>query len=492
MQSKAPSTSSSFAIDILKLVSGTTISQLIVVLAAPFLTRLYGPEAYGLLAIFTSITSIIGVIVCMRYELAIMLPKTDEEAANILGLCLLCVIVISGFTVPVLYFGGDLLLSVLKAPGLSPYLILIPPFVFISGIFLALNYWNSRTRHFGRLSIARVSSSIVTACTQLCAGFAGYATGGILIGASLVGSIVSTGVLGGQILRDDRIILRKNISWSGMLNGMKRYKKFPLIDSFSALLNTISWQLPIFLLSAFFSTTIVGFYSLGFTILQFPMSLIGSAIAQVFFQRAAEAYHQGTLDSLAENIFKVLLKLSVLPMLLIAVAGKDMFIIVFGAAWGEAGIYAQILSFWAIFWFISSPLSTICSVREKLTLSLSMTILNFITRLLSLVVGGVLGSAILAITLFSVSGVFVYGLACIVFLKLAGVPVRRTLRSISNSLMITIPFLIPLVIVKIFAFQSIVIVALALLMLIVYCIYILLTDSSLHNLLTGLRRNNLN
>ena len=65
--------------------------------------------------------------------------------------------VVSGLTVLALYFGGDALLSLLRAPGLGPYLILIPPFVFISGVFLALNYRNSRARQFGRLSVARVT-----------------------------------------------------------------------------------------------------------------------------------------------------------------------------------------------------------------------------------------------------------------------------------------------------------------------------------------------
>ena len=72
----------------------------------------------------------------MRYEMAIMLPKTDEEAANLLGLCLLCVAVVSGLTVPALYFGGDALLSLLKAPGPGSYLILASPFVFAGGCFL--------------------------------------------------------------------------------------------------------------------------------------------------------------------------------------------------------------------------------------------------------------------------------------------------------------------------------------------------------------------
>ena len=72
----------SFAGDVLKLVSGTTIAQLVGILITPVLTRLYAPEAFGTLALFTSITSILGVIACMRYELAIMLPESDEEVAK--------------------------------------------------------------------------------------------------------------------------------------------------------------------------------------------------------------------------------------------------------------------------------------------------------------------------------------------------------------------------------------------------------------------------
>jgi len=273
MSEPPPVRSSPFATDVFKLVTGTTVAQVIAVLASPILTRLYGPEAFGFFAIFLSITGIIGVIACMRYELAIMLPENDQDTINLLGLSLVMVGFITVLTGVGLFLGGGVILALLQAPGLAPYLWLVPLFVCVSGIFLALNYWNSRTRHFGRLSVARVTSAVTTTGAQLSAGFAGHATGASLIGASLAGSVIATGVLGGQIWRDDRSLIKKSVSLQGMISGLKRYKKFPLIDSSSALLNTFSWQLPVLLLSGFFSPVIVGFYALGMRVLHAPMNL---------------------------------------------------------------------------------------------------------------------------------------------------------------------------------------------------------------------------
>jgi len=484
MSSPDPSRSSSFAADVLKLVTGTTLAQVITVLAAPIITRFYGPEAFGFLAIFTSITSIIGIIACMRYEMAIMLPKTDEEAANLLGLSLLCVGVVSGLTVPVLYFGGDALLSFLRASDLGPYLIIVPPFVFISGVFLALNYWNSRTRHFGRLSVVRVTSSLATTGTQLGAGFVGYTTGGSLVGASLVGVTVSTGILGSQIWRDDHAVLRRGVSWRGMLEGLKRYKNFPLFDSGSALLNTVSWQLPIFLLSTFFSPTVVGFYSLGFMVLQMPMSLIGGAIAQVFFQRASEARSDGTLSLLVENAFRLLLVVGTFPLLVVAIIGPDLFMVIFGKNWAEAGLYAQILSIWALVWFISSPLSTIWAVLEKQTFGLRVTTLNFVTRVISLVLGGISGSPTVALALFAFSGIFVYGYLNMKVLLFSGVQLSSARKHLFSSFKLFCPFGVILVGLKAVNAGSLFLIAMTCILGVIYYLYLIRTNDLIRTLIS--------
>lgn len=116
------------------------------------------------------------------------------------------------------------------------------------------------------------------------------------------------------------------------------------MDIWSSLLNVISLQLPTFLFSAFFSTAVVGYYALSMNVLQLHMSLIGAAISQVFFQRAAEAKFDGTLARIAEETFLRLSLIGVFPILLLAATGKDLFIVVFGPAWGEAGVFVQILA----------------------------------------------------------------------------------------------------------------------------------------------------
>jgi lipopolysaccharide exporter len=486
MPRSEPSRASAFAADVFKLVTGTTLAQAVAVLASPLLTRLYGPEAFGFLALFISITSILGVVACMRYEFAIMLPQEDREAANLLGLSLLSVAVVSGLTIPALYFGGGALLSLIRAPGLAPYLVLVPPYIFVSGVFLALNYWNSRTKHFGRLSVARVTSSLATVGTQLGAGFGGYATGGSLIGASLVGVSVSTGVLGGQIWRDDRALLRGSVSWRGMLEGLKRYRRFPLIDSGSALLNTASWQLPAFLLAAFFSPVVVGFYSLSFMVLQLPMSLIGSSIAQVFFQRAAEARSDGTLSHLVENVFRLLIMIGIFPILTVTIIGPDLFAVVFGENWTEAGVYAQILSIWAFVWFISSPLSTIWAVLEKQTFGMRVTTLNFVTRVGSLALGGMSGSPVVALSLFAGSGILVYGYLNVKMMLFSGVRLIDVRKHLLSSLRLFSLFGVLLVGLKAAGAEPPVLVVAACVAGLIYYLYIVQSDPAVRSLISGL------
>jgi len=473
---KTPLHSSSFASDVLKLVGGTIFVQVLTVLAYPLLTRFYSPETFGIAALFTSMTSIIGVVVCLRYEMAIMLPKRNEEAANLLGLCLIIATSISILLVPIIWVGQEPVLRLLNAPELAPYLWLIPPAVFLSGVFLALNYWNSRSKRFGRLSIARINASISTTGTQIGAGVAGYPTSGSLIGASIIGSAVSSLVLGGQIYRDDSRIFRESINPADMCLELKRYRKFPLINMLSALLNSISWQLPIFLLTAFFSPFIAGLYSICTGVLQFPMSFIGSSISQVFFQRAVESKVEGTLSSLVENVFKVLVLLGLFPMLILALIGRDLFEVVFGSAWSEAGIYAQLLGLWTFLWFISSPLSTLYIVLEKQELGLKINIVNIITRFLAIWMGGMLGNARISIALFAISGMLVYSYLILVIFRLSEIPIIKAAKIVFSNLKLFAPAGIMIIALKALLIDPWIQVGASSIIILIYYLFILRTE----------------
>ncbi|MDM8527699.1 oligosaccharide flippase family protein [Anaerolineales bacterium HSG24] len=430
---------SSFAGDVLKLVTGTTFAQVIAILAAPILTRLYDPEAFGVTALFVSITTIIGIIACMRYELAIMLPERDEEAANILAISIGFVLLISTLTSLIIWFGQQSLLNWLNVPELRPYLWLIPIMISANGIFFALSSWNSRTKRFGRLSITQIIQSFATTGGKVGAGLAGHTTGGGLIGSTVLGMITATLTLGGQTWHDDSHLLRQHITWRDMLIGVKRYRKFPLYHTWAGLFNTISWQLPNFFLVAFFSTTTVGYYALGSRMVRLPMSLIGGSIAKVFFQRASVAKNEGTLAIVVENVFQQLVKIGMFPSIILTFIGQDIFIFIFGESWAEAGVFVQILAPWTFFLFIASPMGTLFSVLERQEFSLYINIALFTSRLFVLALGGYLGNARFMLVLFGISGVLVYGSLNLIIITMVGIPLRKILYSLLFNFTLCIP-----------------------------------------------------
>lgn len=462
--------SNSFSGNVLKLVSGTAFAQVLGILISPIITRLFAPEAYGVAALFGSITGIMGVIACLRYELAIMLPKTNEEAANIFGASLCATLLITLLSAMIVIWGKNPIIRLTNAPGLATYLWLIPVAVFFSGLFSALNYWNSRSRHFGRLSVAQILSAVTTQATRLTAGFAGFVSAGILIGANILGSVVTAGALLVQIWKDDKKLFVSNIRFKGILNGFVRYKKFPIIDVWGGLLNTISWQLPALMLSSFFSISVVGFYALGLTVVKAPLGVVSSALAQVFYQKAAiEKNVQGKNGELVENLMDRLMFIGVLPTFILSMVGTELFSVVFGARWAEAGRYTQILAPWLFFWFISSPLSTLFLVYERQGAALSVHFIIFITRFISLYIGGVYQNIYLALGLFSATGIAAYAFVAAWNIRLAQANEKIILISFFKHIFYASPVLICLFIIKYtFDFGPILILFSALIVMIFY------------------------
>ncbi len=410
MTAPTPLKRSSFFTNVLKLVSGTTIAQAITVVTAPIISRLFLPESFGILSVFTSLVGIISIVASLRYEYAIMLPDDDSDAINIFAICVIIAVAISGVVGLALFFLGQSLANLLKAPDLFPFLWIVPIGLLIQGLFDAFNFWNARTKHFGRLSIARVAASLTTSALPIFLAYTGRADTAVLVFSWVAGTFVFTFVLASQVLRDKRTIVLRQVKRSKLLANLVRYRKFPLVDSWSSFINNFSWQLPSLVLLYYFSETVVGYYSLSSRLILLPMTLLGSALAQVFYQRTAELRSDPEkLAKSVELVFKRLAAIGLFPAVVLGIAGPELFGIVFGANWVEAGRYAQILSPWMFVLFISSPLSILFATLERQELSLIVNIIILASRFAALVIGGTTHNIYLTLIIWCTTGVLVYG-----------------------------------------------------------------------------------
>jgi lipopolysaccharide exporter len=482
---------STFTGDVLKLVSGTSIAQILAALFMLVLTRLFAPDAFGIYALFASIVSIISVISCFSYELSIALPKEDDDASNQLGVSILLSLITSLLLIPIIWFCGDWFLNVIKAPDLRPYLWFIPPIIFLGGIGTGhpgLNYWSFRNKQVLRQSITQVISVLVASILQLGLALVGYSTGGVLIIGALVGSAASTIWLGVKTWNSDRTIFVQSIRWGKMIEGVRRYRKFPIYTTWSLLLNSVSWQLPSFLLASYFSPQVVGFYALGDRVIKMPVNLIGGTLTRVFYPRAAEAIKNNTLSVLTESLFQRLIAFTFFPLVTLTFIGREVFIIIFGSNWAEAGEYTQILSLFMFMWFISSPLSSLYNVLEKQELILKFNIVNLVTRVLSLIIGGYYQSPHLALILFAISGIFVYGYLSLAIMSIAQVEWKKIIRNIFIRFLQFVPLGFILVLFKLFNFSPFLIVTTAGLGLTLYLIYTVNSDEEIKKFLLFSKR----
>lgn len=480
-----PRTHPNFATDVLRLATGTASAQLIGILAAPLIARLFAPQAFGELAIFASVAGIISVVSCLRYEITIYLPERDEEAANIV---VLSALLVSGVTlataVLVLVFGFQAL-RLAKMPQLGGWLWLLPLNVFISGMWTILNCWNQRKRRFGRITVLQVVTRVAMVGSQIALGLAGFSSGIALICTTIFGAFVTAALLAWQTVRGDYQLFAGSVSWHAIKELWHRYSKFPRFGMAAALLNSASFQLPVILLSGFFNAVVVGSYSFGLRVLRVPGMLIGTNVNRAFFPRVAEARHRGTLGQSVERALCYLITLSLFPCFLLALTGGQIFSLVFGSRWHEAGVYAQILSVWLFFWFISSPMNTVFAVLEEQALELRYQVANLLTRFAAMVIGGIMGNARVAVTLFTFFGVAVYGSYCLSVIRKSGASPGAVSRVFVSRLLLFLPAAVIIVLVRMFVPSSGVTVGAVIFILIAYYVNMLRTDSLARNAISG-------
>ncbi|MFA5455716.1 MAG: oligosaccharide flippase family protein [Sulfurimonas sp.] len=375
---------SEFSRNVLTLMTGTTIAQAIPIAISPILTRIYTPEDFGVFALYVAIASILSVVATGRYEMAIMLPKKDEDAINIVALSIAISFFVSFISFLIVFIFNTQITELLGNQEISNWLYFIPVTVLLTGIYQSFNYWFNRNKDYQELSKNKVYQSSTTVGVKLASGVWNFGAMGLIFG-TLSGHMLAVILLIKKYFTKNK---KYKISYHKMVAISKRYKDFPKHSMPTAFLDVISMNTPAYMLSKFFSIQTLGYYSVAYQMLQMPSALIANAFSQVFYQKFNELSGKPTEQiSFILNIWKKLFFIGFIPFTTIFLFGEDIFAFVFGSKWIEAGKIASYLSIMIFFMFISSPTSSAFTVLRMQKIGLYFGLAVLIYRPLAFFIG---------------------------------------------------------------------------------------------------------
>jgi O-antigen/teichoic acid export membrane protein len=391
-----------FARNVSILVGGTAAGQVLVILASPVLTRLYGPEDFGLLAVYASLLTIGNVLTSLRYQVAIPLADDDQEGMCVVALSLVVVFALSLITVPFVLIFKDDIAAVFNVPGLADYLWLLPLGLALAGTYQVFNYWALRVRGFSIIARTKLTQAIGTLLIQI--GMYSLGSVALLLG-QISGQASGVTTLGALALRQ-RVRLFRAVTLADIWRVANRYRRFPLFSTWGTAFNIVGRQLPALLFAALFGPMVAGLYALSQRVMAIPSRLIGRAIGDVFFSEAAT--RKDNLGQLITKVHTKLTHIAVAPALLLVLVAPQLFALVFGAEWETAGRFAQWLTPAIYMAFVVSPLSRVFSVLGKHVHEIIFQGALLAVRACGLFIGAWLDEPMVGVALFAIGTAICY------------------------------------------------------------------------------------
>ncbi len=384
---------SEFTRNIFILISGSSIAQVIPLLAEPVVSRIFQPEEFGVYEVYVAIVMLLGVIATARYEMAIVLPRTENKAVNILGLSLFFVLLITAIALLLILVARSWVLSLIPAEGFGTFVLYVPLGILLFGINRSLQYWMVRREQMKSISLARISESSTKAGGSILFGIMKLSSLGLIWG-QIAGQLASAVIMVWQFIAKDRRKIRF-LNGGGMKRMARRYVEFPVINVPIALSETFQVSGLIFIISFFFDNGTVGEFSKALRILIIPLYLIGSSINQVFYQRASRDYNRGVDFSYQlKRIITNLMKWSVVPLIVFAAISPWLFGFVLGKQWVTAGEHARILVVWIFIKFITGPITIVPMIIDRQKVYLLWNFIGNLVMIAAVVVPAATGSGI--------------------------------------------------------------------------------------------------
>jgi O-antigen/teichoic acid export membrane protein len=369
-----------FSRSVLIILTGTLAAQTISVLVSPILTRFYSPGDFGVFALFVSIVSLSGAVAGGRYELGITLPADERKGLALLALCSGIAVAFSVLLVTPAIVVGQALTSRFGEPRVGVWIWCVPVAVLLTGFSTAARYWMLRRKDFRAVSANGVLRTAVGAGFNVTFGFVGWTQFG-LIGGLLIGMVVEAVFFATRIWRASSAEIR-SLQWSDVRTQAYEQRRFPLFSTGSALVESGSAQVPVFLLGSLFGVTPLGHFSLAQRVASLPLSLVANSVADVFRQQASETYaREAACLRLYDRTFKRLFWASLPVLLLVGWLSPSIFGLVFGARWQESGTYVRLLLPALALRFVSSPLSSMFYIAGRQVTDLGIQVALLLSML---------------------------------------------------------------------------------------------------------------
>jgi len=342
-----------FAQGVISVAGGTIVGQGVSVLTSPILTRLYTPEAVGKWGLFLSFVGVATVGGALRYEVAIVAAKDEEDAFILAGHALFLSILTS--------IVGGVVFAIFSYRNILGYGIF--PGWMGMGITLAimgttwgqiLRFWFIRQREFRKVGYFVAGKGILRSFSQML--WFPWRSVGLIFG-EVIGRLGSLGIL----LRDFpfRRALKNVLTVRGRATVLWRFKEYPLIFLPSAFVDTLALMAPVPVFTAVYGVKVGGMLALAQRVVSVPLLFLGSAVADVFYGEIAEAMRRS--PKAAFSLFlKSTFRLSGTAFLL---GGALWFLaplsmeIIFGPEWVLSGSMLAVMVPWFVAMLIVSPIS---------------------------------------------------------------------------------------------------------------------------------------
>jgi len=326
---------SQFRINFVNVALANVVSQIIVLLSTPILTRLFSPEEFGVAAIFTSLLVVTGSICTWRFDRSVPNASSDKVAISLFigGMCFLA---LYSTIVLLIILINPSFLGMLKGVRTLDSLIYFLPLGLIAlGFTSLISSWFIRKSKLVPVSIAKVAYSLIYVIACILLALVGMEKLGLILGyvLALWTSLAILAYHAKHVLT-----IFPGLTLKRIIAPIRNYFSLTSQSALVSFVNTISLNASIILLAQAFSTKEVGVYALMMRLITAPVAAITAGLAVSFWSRAAELARSRQYEQLKSLYKKLVITMGLcsLPVIAGCLLGSYVVVPILGAEWADA------------------------------------------------------------------------------------------------------------------------------------------------------------